>query len=220
MAVNTLFLTEPLYRYMLDISLQEPEVASRLRLATSKLPQSKMQIAPEQGQFLAFLIRLMNAKKTIDLGVFTGYSALSVALALPEDGKLYACDISHDFAELASDYWQKAGVRHKIDLHIKDAADFLQQLISEMLQQSFDFIFFDINKEAEINLYEDALTLLRPGGMMAFDNVFKGGKVCDDKMQTPSTIAKRKLNLMLLNDNRIIITTLPIGDGLTLLYKK
>lgn len=179
----------------------------------------KMQIAPEQGQFMALLVQLMGAKKTLDVGVFTGYSSLVVALALPTDGKVVACEVNQEYAAIARHWWQKAGVADKIDLHIAPAGETLNQLLTAKQAGTFDFAFIDANKSNYDNYYEQALQLVRSGGLIAIDNVLWSGRVADPQVQDNRTNKIRALNQKLHQDLRITVSIVPIGDGLTLARK-
>jgi caffeoyl-CoA O-methyltransferase len=220
MSNKTLPLTDALYRYLLDVSLREPEVLRRLREETASHPQSNMQIAPEQGQFMALLVRLMGARTTLEVGVFTGYSSLAVALALPSDGSIVACDVSEEYTAIARRYWQEAGVSDKIDLRIAPAVETLDALLDAGHAEAFDFAFIDADKESYDAYYEHALRLLRPGGLMVIDNVLKGGTVVDPSVTTPAVEAIRVLNEKLHHDERIDLSLLPVADGLTLARKR
>jgi caffeoyl-CoA O-methyltransferase len=220
MSNKTLPLTDALYRYLLDVSLREPEVLRRLREETASHPQSNMQIAPEQGQFMALLVRLMGARTTLEVGVFTGYSSLAVALALPSDGSIVACDVSEEYTAIARRYWQEAGVSDKIDLRIAPAVETLDALLDAGHAEAFDFAFIDADKESYDAYYEHALRLLRPGGLMVIDNVLKGGTVVDPSVTTPAVEAIRALNEKLHHDERIDLSLLPVADGLTLARKR
>lgn len=213
-------LTPQLYQYYLDVSLREPDTLQKMRVETRQMSAGKMQITPEQGQFMGLLVELLNAKKTLDIGTFTGYSALVVALALPAEGVVVACDVSEEWTTLAKRYWQAAGVAKKIDLHIAPALQTLQKLIDEGQAGSFDFAFIDADKENYAAYYEKALTLLRTGGLIAIDNVLWGGSVADSKIQDAETQAIRALNSQLHNDKRVTLSLVPIGDGLTLARKR
>jgi len=216
---KTLNLSDRLYDYLLSISLREPEILTRLRQETAQYPRSGMQIAPEQGQFMALLIQLMGATKALEIGVFTGYSALCVALALPSDGKLIACDISAEYTSIAQRYWQQAGVSDKIDLRIAPALRTLDQLLEEGHAETFDFAFIDADKQNYLNYYERALQLIRSGGLIAIDNVLWSGDVANPAVHDASTQAIRTFNQTLHTDNRITLSLLPIADGLTLARK-
>ena len=220
MSPKNLNLSSALHDYVLAHSLREPEVLTRLRAETATLPMSRMQIAPEQGQFMALLVKLLGAKKTLEVGVFTGYSALVVALALPEDGKVVACDRDPRFTEMAKPYWQEAGVAQKIDLRIAPAIDTLDSLITSGESNSFDFAFIDADKRNYFNYYERALQLVRTGGLIAIDNVLWGGRVADVQDDDKRTVAIREFNQKLHQDSRVELSLLPIADGLTLAFKK
>ncbi len=181
---------------------------------------SRMQIAPEQGQFMALLVRLLGAKKTLEVGVFTGYSALVTALALPEDGKVIACDRDPRFTEMAKPYWEKAGVADKIDLRLAPALETLENLIANGERNSFDFAFIDADKRNYPNYYEQTLQLVRPGGLIAIDNVLWSGRVADPEDTDKRTVAIREFNQKLHQDSRIHLSVLAIADGLTLAIKK
>jgi predicted O-methyltransferase YrrM len=179
-----------------------------------------MQISPEQGQFMALLVQLMGAKKTLEIGVFTGYSALAVALALPVDGKVIACDISEEYTAIAKDFWGRAGVSEKIDLRIAPALETLEKLIAEGETGSFDLAFIDADKRSYENYYERALTLLRPGGLILIDNVLWSGKVTDPTITDKQTQAIREFNQKIHQDSRISLSVMAIADGLTLALKR
>jgi predicted O-methyltransferase YrrM len=180
----------------------------------------QMQISPEQGQFMAFLIQLIGAKKALEIGVFTGYSSLAVALALPDDGTLIACDVSEDYTAIARTYWQKAGVDHKIDLRIAPALDTLDDLIAKGEANSFDFAFIDADKSSYDDYYERSLQLVRVGGVIAIDNVLWSGRVADPSDTQKRTRMIRALNTKLHHDHRVTLSLLPVGDGLTLAMKR
>lgn len=216
----TINLTPKLYAYMQNISLREPDILKKLRKKTHTMSMSQMQISPEQGQFMRLLIELLGAKKTLDIGVYTGYSTLSVALSLPEDGKIIACDIDAEWTQVAEVFWKEAGVSHKIDLRLAPAVDTLNQLIRNGESSTFDFAFIDADKINYLAYYELALTLTRPGGLIAIDNVFYGGDVADSTNKGENVCAIRNLNEKILTDDRVTISLLPIGDGLTLARKR
>jgi predicted O-methyltransferase YrrM len=178
-----------------------------------------MQISPEQGQFMALLVKLIGAKKTLEVGVFTGYSSLVVALALPADGKIVACDVSEEYTSVARRYWQQAGVADKIDLHIAPALETLDNLLTAGERETFDFAFIDADKGNYDNYYERCLELIRPGGLIAIDNVLWSGKVADTEIQDNQTNKIRALNRKLHEDSRITLSLVPIADGLTLAMK-
>ncbi len=220
MANQTLGMEPQLYNYLLSVSLREPEILSQLRSETAQHPMGRMQIAPEQGQFMALLVQLMGAKKTLEVGVFTGYSALVVSLALPADGRVVACDVSEEFTAIARRYWQKAGVADKIDLHIAPAMETLDQLLAAGEAETFDFAFIDADKSNYDGYYERSLQLVRPGGLIVIDNVLWSGKVADSAVQDNRTTKIRALNQKLHQDQRINLSLVPIADGLTLAHKK
>lgn len=192
----------------------------KLRQETATHPMSQMQIAPEQGQFMMLLVQLMGAKKALEVGVFTGYSSLAVALALPSDGKLIACDVSEDYTAMARRYWHLAGVDHKIDLRIAPALETLDSLLAEGQANTFDFAFIDADKSNYPGYYDRALELVRPGGLIAIDNVLWSGRVADPQEQDNRTQAIRAFNQKLHQDERIFLSMVTIADGLTLALKK
>jgi predicted O-methyltransferase YrrM len=220
MTKKSLGLDNQVYEYLLSVSLREAEVLTKLRQETDRHPMSTMQISPEQGQFMGLLVKLLKAKKTLDIGVFTGYSSLVVALALPEDGKVIACDRDPEATAIARRYWQTAGVEDKIDFRLAPALETLDQLIAEGEAGSFDFAFIDADKRNYPNYYERALTLLRPGGVVAIDNVLWSGSVADPEVTDNRTIAIREFNQQLHQDSRVEISMLPLADGLTLALKQ
>jgi predicted O-methyltransferase YrrM len=217
---STLGLSDDLIAYLHAHSLREPEILAQLRAETASLPASRMQIAPEQGQFMAWLVTLIGAKRTIDIGVFTGYSALVVALALPEEGQVIACDRDPQSTAIARRYWQAAGVANKIDLQLAPALDTLDQLLTDQQQNSFDFAFIDADKRNYANYYDRCLQLVRPGGVIAIDNVLWSGRVADANDTDKRTAAIRAFNAQLQSDDRIDLSLLPIADGLTLARKR
>ena len=220
MSKKTLGLDNQLYNYLLSNSLREPEVLRQLREETAKHPYATMQISPEQGQFMALLVQLLGAKKTLEVGVFTGYSSLCVALALPKDGKVIACDISEEYTAIGRRYWQAAGVADKIDLRIAPALETLDKLLAEGIAGTFDFAFIDADKENYEAYYERSLQLIRKGGLIAVDNVLWGGRVADSQVQDSSTQAIREFNQKLHQDQRVTLSMVPIADGLTLALKR
>jgi len=220
MSKKTLGLNDQLYDYLLSVSLREPEILRQLRQETNSHPQATMQIAPEQGQFMALLVQLMGATKTLEVGVFTGYSSLCVALALPPTGKIVACDVSEEYTRIARRYWQAAGVADKIELRLAPALETLDQLLAEDQAETFDFAFIDADKANYEGYYERSLQLVRPGGLIAIDNVLWSGRVADPEVQNNSTSAIRALNDKLYRDQRISLSLVPIADGLTLALKR
>jgi predicted O-methyltransferase YrrM len=209
-----------LYDYLLSVSLREPEILLKLREETARHPMSQMQIAPEQGQFMALLVQLMGATKTLEVGVFTGYSALTVALALPENGQVVACDVSEEFTAIARRYWEMAGVASKIDLRVAPATETLDRLLAEGQAETFDFAFIDADKSNYGTYYEQALQLVRPGGMILIDNVLWSGRVADGQVQDTRTEAIRAFNRKLHEDQRVTLSMVAIADGLTLALKR
>jgi predicted O-methyltransferase YrrM len=220
MSDTTLNLTPKVYDYLQQVSLREPDVLKELRVQTHKMSMGQMQISPEQGQFMRLLVELINAKKTLEIGVFTGYSALSVALSLPSDGKVIACDINVEWTKIARRYWEKAGVADKIDLRLLPALETLQGLLDEGHANTFDFAFIDADKANYPHYYEMSLALLRTGGLVAIDNVLWDGDVADLSVTDANTTVLRELNAMLHLDQRVSLSMLPIGDGLTLARKR
>lgn len=220
MSAQTIGLDKQLYDYLLTTSIREPEILWKLRQETANHPNGRMQISPEQGQFMRLLIQLLGAKKTLEVGVFTGYSSLSVALALPADGKIIACDVSEEFTAIARRYWQQAGVADKIDLRLAPAVLTLDALLADEQAETFDFAFIDADKENYDAYYERALQLVRPGGLIAIDNVLWSGRVANSQIQDQSTQAIRALNQKLHDDERVTLSLVPIGDGLTLALKR
>ena len=220
MSNQTIQLDQQLYEYLLSVSVRESQVLKDLRVATAALPGANMQIAPEQGQFMALLVKIMGATRLIEIGTYTGYSTLVCALAL-SDGKIIAIDSDRASTEIAHDFWQQAKVDHLIDLRIGDAQDILQSLLHEnLLNEAIDFVFIDADKVNYSIYYELSLELLRKNGIILFDNVLWGGAVADKENNDRNTTAIRNLNLELLDDPRVDISLVPIGDGLTIARKK
>jgi predicted O-methyltransferase YrrM len=220
MSNQTLNLTPQLYQYMLSVSLREPAILKSLREETAKLSSHNMQISPEQGQFMAFLVELIGAKKTLEIGVYTGYSSLAIALALPDDGRITACDTNAETSAIAEHFWKKADVAQKIDLQLGPALETLTKLIDKGESNTFDFVFIDADKQNYANYYECALSLARPGGLILIDNVLWGGEVANPKNQDKQTEAIRQLNKSIVNDQRVSMSLLPISDGLSLIRKR
>jgi predicted O-methyltransferase YrrM len=219
MTKQTWGLDASLYDYYQAIAFREPEILKELRQATSQLPMANMQIAPEQGQFMALLVQLTGARKILEIGVFTGYSSLAMALALPPQGRILGCEISAEYAAIARQFWQKAGVSEKIDVLLGPAVTSLEQLLANGEQESFDLAFIDANKSDYDQYYELSLQLVRPGGLILIDNVLWYGKVADETVQDKATQSIRHLNAKLHQDPRISLCLVPIGDGLTLALK-
>nr|WP_315250079.1 class I SAM-dependent methyltransferase [uncultured Duganella sp.] len=219
MSNRTLNLTDALYDYVLTHSLREHPAQTALREATRGHERASMQISPEQGQFMALLVKLMGARNAIEVGVFTGYSALSVALALPPEGRLVACDISEEYTSVARPYWRQAGVADKIDLRIAPALETLQSLLRDGEAGLYDFAFIDADKVGYDGYYEACLQLVRPGGLIVFDNTLRDGKVLE-RADNDDTAALQALNIKLREDQRIDISLLPLSDGVTLARKR
>ena len=217
---RTIKLDQPLYDYLLEISLREAPILKALREETAADPMHNMQIAPEQGQFMALLAKLIDARRYIEVGVFTGYSSLAVGLALPADGEIIACDVSAEWTGVAQRYWRQAGLEGRIHLHLAPANETLQMLLDDGQGERFDFAFIDADKEGYATYYELLSRLIRPGGLIAVDNVLWGGAVIDPDKNDPDTEAIRQFNRSLLADARVDISLVPIGDGLTLARKK
>lgn len=210
-------LTPALYDYMLDVSLREHPVLQALREDTAPMALANMQIAPEQGQFMQLLLKLVDAEKVLEIGTFTGYSALAMALALPENGQVITLDLSEEWTKNAASFWQKAGQKDKIHLRLGPALDSMQTLLKEGHQHSFDFIFIDADKTNYVNYYELALQLISPKGLIAIDNVFWDGKVVDPSDTGGQTREIKRLNALIKADQRVDISLLPIADGLFLI---
>jgi caffeoyl-CoA O-methyltransferase len=205
--------------YIRDITLRELPILARLREETAANPQSGMQVSPEQGQYLALMARLIGARRTLEVGTFTGYSALVVAMALPEDGQIIACDINKEWTDIARRYWDEAGVAHKINLRLGPAVETLQALLAGGGKGTFDFAFIDADKSNYQSYFDSAVELIRPGGLIAVDNVLWHGRVIDPAEQDRDTLAVREFNRKLHTDARVEISLVPMGDGLTLARK-
>lgn len=214
--MKQLNLTPALYDYMLDMSLREHPVLKALREETAKMPLGGMQIAPEQAQFMQFLLKLIQAKKVLEIGTFTGYSALAMALALPDDGELITCDINSEWTANAPFFWQAAQQQHKITLRLAPALDSLHNLLNDGYQHQFDFVFIDADKTNYLRYYELALQLIKPTGLIVIDNVFWDGKVIDTQKNEGQTREIRRLNEFIKQDQRVDISLLAIADGLFL----
>jgi len=220
MSKRSISLTDSLYDYLLSVSLREPDLLLKLREETAADPAARMQISPEQGQFMGLLARLMGARRCLEIGVFTGYSSLAIALALPDDGRIVACDVSEKWTSVARRYWAAAGVAHKIDLRLATAMETLDRLIAAGEAESFDFAFIDADKENYVGYYERALLLLRPGGLVVADNTLWSGRVADPENAEVDTVALRHFNELLHGDSRVDLSLVPIGDGLSLARKR
>ena len=220
MSNRSIMLTPDLYAYLLDVSLRELPVLQALRAETATMPAANMQIAPDQGQFMALLVQLLGARRIIEIGTFTGYSGLVMALALPADGRLITCDISAEYTAIARRHWQQAGVAERIELRLAPATETLRALAAAGPAGAFDLVFIDADKESYRDYYELALPLLRAGGLIIVDNVLWNGAVIDASKQDADTNAIRAFNRAVQRDERVEISMIPVGDGLTLLRKR
>ena len=220
---GTSFITgveENLARYMETLLPHETGVHARLRAETSRMPGAVMQVSQEQGRFMQMLLRLIGARRTIEIGVFTGFSTLVTAEALPEDGRIVACDVSEEWTSIARRYWQEAGVARKIDLRIAPALETLDALVATGESGRFDFAFIDADKENQAAYYERCLQLLRPGGLLMLDNALWHARVADPEDQSAGTLAIRALNRTMADDPRVEACLVACGDGLHLARKR
>jgi caffeoyl-CoA O-methyltransferase len=206
--------------YVLAHGVREPEILAQLREETGSHPRAQMQIPPEQGQLFDIIIKAIGARRALEIGVFTGYSSLATALALPEDGRLVACDVSEEFTATARRYWKRAGVEHKIELRIGPAVETLDRLLADGGAASFDFAFIDADKTSYASYYEQCLSLVRPGGLILLDNMLQHGQVMSENNQEPNVVAIRALNDRIREDARVDALLLPFGDGLTFARKR
>ena len=213
-------MTDTLYKYLVEHSLRDHPVLRELREETAKLPKAVMQVGADQGQFLALLARLVGARRCLEIGVFTGYSSLAIAMALPEDGTILALDVSEEWTSIARRYWKKAGVDHKIDLRLGPAMNTLDTLISLRDLGRFDMVFIDADKTSYLGYYERCIELVRRGGLIVVDNTLWSGRVADPGNKDADTIALRAFNDALHRDERIDLALLPVGDGVTLAFKR
>ena len=213
-------LPDDVYHYLLKVSLRESPVLARLREATAPRPEAEMQISAEQGQFMALLAKLVGARRCIEVGTYTGYSALAVAMALPVDGKLIACDVSDEFTRIGRPFWKEAGVESKIDLRLQPALKTLDELLKDGQQGAFDFAFVDADKPNYIQYYEKLLQLVRPGGLICADNTLGLSGAPIVRQNNVSANAMREFNEHVHRDERVDLSMLPIGEGLTLLRKR
>ncbi|MGE8338538.1 O-methyltransferase [Pseudomonas laurylsulfatiphila] len=220
MTARTLNLDDALYQYLIDVSLRETSLLKRLRDETQALPMARWQVAPEQGQFLALLVKLTGARRLLEVGTFTGYSALCMAAALPAGGSLICCDIPGDYNAIARRYWQEAGLAGQIDLRLAPALDTLAELERQGQAEQFDLVFIDADKANYPSYLEHALHLLRVGGLAVFDNTLWSGRVLETSPESADTRAIQALNLALKDDVRVDLSLLPLGDGLTLCRKR
>ncbi|MBM3502920.1 MAG: SAM-dependent methyltransferase [Alphaproteobacteria bacterium] len=220
MSSRSIGLNERLGEYLFSVAVRDSDVLQRLRQETAKEKAARMQISPEQGAFMAVLVKAIGARRCVEVGVFTGYSSLVVAQALPADGRLIACDINEQWTSVARRYWQEAGVAHKIDLRLAPAIETLDGVLRQGGAGTFDFAFIDADKANYDAYYERVLKLLRPGGIVTIDNVLWGGSVADPTKSDPDVDAIRALNSKLRHDDRIDVSMLPVGDGLTVARKR
>jgi O-methyltransferase len=216
MSAKTINLTAALHEYLLRNSLREPPMLARLRAATAAMPNANMQISPEQGQFMQLLARLTGARRCIEIGTFTGYSSLAVALAMPPEGRLIACDVSAEWTAIARQFWREAGVADRIELRLQPALDTLDELLRSGAEP-FDLAFIDADKTGYRAYYDRLLGLVRPGGLIAVDNTLWNGRVADPADTSADTVALRAFNEHVHRDERVDLSLVPIGDGLTLL---
>ena len=220
MSNRTTPIDERLYKYLLEHSVRESDLKRRLREVTASLEMSRMQIAPEQGQFMALLVELIGARRIIEVGTFTGYSALCMAEAMPDDGTLICCDVSDEWTGIARGFWREAGVEEHIDLRLAPALETLDTLLAQGKVGQFDLAFIDADKGNYAHYFEHCLTLLRPGGLILIDNTLWDGRVADPEDKEEDTLTIRAFNDQLLEDRRVTISLVPIGDGLTLARKR
>jgi predicted O-methyltransferase YrrM len=213
-------LDDGLYSYLCKQTLRESKLMAQLRAETSRLPRGTMQISPEQGQLMGLLVRLIGARRALEIGTFTGYSALAVALALPADGRLICCDVSEEWTRMAQRYWREAGVADRIELRLAPAAETLAALNAAGEDGRFDFAFIDADKENYDRYYEHCLKLVRPGGLIAVDNALWHGWVADPAHEDSDTAAIRALNRKVRDDPRVDMVLVPIGDGLLLARRR
>jgi caffeoyl-CoA O-methyltransferase len=220
MSNATLGLPEDLHAYLLEVGVREPDLLRELRAETATMPEHDMQIAPEQGALMGLLVELIAARRCLEVGTFTGYSALAVALAMPPGGTMVCCDISREWTDVARRYWKRAGVADRIELRLGPALDSLDALLTEGQAGTFDFAFLDADKVQYPEYVDRALVLLRPGGLLAIDNVFWGGEVTDPSVDDESVRGIRRMSRALADDGRVSLAMVPIADGLTLARKR
>lgn len=219
MSRTTNVLPDSIYQYLCSVSLREPAVLAELREVTRTLPRASMQLSPEEGQFIGLLIRMIGARKCLEVGVFTGYSSTCIASAMPPEGRLIACDVNDEWTAIARRFWDKAGVADRIDLRLGPGIDILDALLAGGHAGTFDFAFIDADKGNYLNYYERALKLVRSGGLVAIDNTLWYGKPADPGNHDPDTEAIREVNRRVHADMRVTMSLVPIGDGLTLALK-
>lgn len=220
MSNTSIGVPEDLHEYLVAHGVREPDILRRLREETAALPQHDMQIAPEQGAFMALLVEILDARRCIELGTFTGYSSLVVTLAMPSDGLMVCCDVSEEWTSVARRYWAEAGVGDRVDLRLGPALETLDELLAGGAAGTFDFAFVDASKREYPDYHERIVRLLRQGGVVAYDNVFWAGDILDESKTDPDTLGVRRLNDRLAQDERVTISMIPVADGLTLARKR
>jgi len=220
MANKTLGISDELQAYVVEVGVREPGILTRLREETASIPQHRMQVAPEQGAFLALLVELTGARRCLEIGTFTGYSSTAIALALPEDGRLTCCDVSREWTDVARRYWAEAGVAERIGLRIAPAVETLDSLLDSGEAETYDFAFVDADKTGYDAYYDRLMRLVRPGGLMAFDNTLWGGRVIDLAADDEDTAAIRAFNRRLADDERVSLSMVPVADGVTLARRR
>lgn len=220
MSTRSIGLTDALHGYVLESTVRETEVQRRLREETARRENANMQIAPEQGQFFRFLVRALGVRRALEVGTFTGYSSLAIAMELPPDGRLDCLDVSDEFTSVARRYWREAGVEGRIALHLGPGLDTLDSFLASGAEGTYDFAFVDADKPNYLGYYERALRLVRPGGVVCFDNTLWSGRVVDPAATDESTAALRELGATVGADPRVLAALVPIGDGLTMAWKR
>jgi predicted O-methyltransferase YrrM len=220
MANKTIGISDELAKYVVQVGAREPDVLARLRVETAAMPNHGMQIAPEQGAFLALLVQLVGARRCLEVGTFTGYSSTAVALALQEGGRLLCCDVSEEWTSVARRYWDEAGVADKVELRVAPAAETLDQLLAHGEESTYDFAFVDADKAGYDGYYERLLRLVRPGGLIALDNTLWGGRVLEAEAEDEDTRAIQALNAKLAGDERVSLSLVPMADGVTLALRR
>ncbi|HET6651056.1 MAG TPA: class I SAM-dependent methyltransferase [Nocardioides sp.] len=220
MTNKSIGISDELAKYVVEVGVREPDVLARLRAETAAMPNHQMQIAPEQGAFLALLVQLVGARRCIEVGTFTGYSSTAVALALPADGRLLCCDVSEEWTSTARKYWVEAGVADKVELRVAPAAQTLDELLAQGEESTYDFAFVDADKAGYDGYYERLLRLVRPGGLIALDNTLWGGRVLDSDAEDEDTRAIQALNVKLAGDERVSLSLVPMADGVTLARRR
>jgi predicted O-methyltransferase YrrM len=220
MSTRTLGLSDPLHRWLLDHAIHEPPILSALRAETAELPLARMQISPEQGRFMAWIVQTIGARRVLEIGTFTGYSSIAMALAMPDDAQILCCDTSEEWTQVARRYWAESGVSERISLHLAPASETLADLLGGGHGGTFDFVFIDADKANYLHYYERSLELLRPGGIVAMDNALWSGRVADPSDNDIDTVALRAVTDRVTTDPRVHASLVPIGDGLLLATKR